>query len=253
MIDSGQLARLWAGLAIVGLLGFTACGDDSDDSTATSDNGESAASDDVTAAFCDARVATEAAFIAEDVDAAQSALVDLEASAPASLAEDVATVSAGLSEDPEAAFEDPEFLAAIGAINEVVLDGCGFEVVEVTGVDYAYQGLPESIATGTVAFQFTNGSDDEFHEIGIVRVDDDVTLSTEELLDLPEEEVDQMVTFVGGAFAGPGESDVTIADLEPGRYVAACFIPEGASPENDFEGTGPPHAHLGMVNEFTVN
>jgi hypothetical protein len=33
------------------------------------------------------------------------------------------------------------------------------------------------------------------------------------------------VTFVNGAFAAPGETGYAALDLEPGRYLAACFVP----------------------------
>jgi hypothetical protein len=46
-------------------------------------------------------------------------------------------------------------------------------------------------------------------------------------------------------------------DLEPGRYVIACFLPVGATPENmealeSGELQGPPHFTQGMLEEFTV-
>ena len=41
-----------------------------------------------------------------------------------------------------------------------------------------------------------------------------------------------MVTFVGGVFGVfPGTSQSTLFDLTPGRYVAICFFPQGATPE----------------------
>ena len=53
----------------------------------------------------------------------------------------------------------------------------------------------------------------------------------EEILALPEEESDTMVTFVGGVFGlFPGTSQTTVVDLPPGRYVAICFFPQGAHP-----------------------
>ena len=48
----------------------------------------------------------------------------------------------------------------------------------------------------------------------------------------------------------PGESDTTFMELEPGRYAAVCFIPQGTT--QDTEGSGPPHHTLGMLGELTV-
>jgi hypothetical protein len=57
-----------------------------------------------------------------------------------------------------------------------------------------------------------------------------------------------------------GDGTVT----EPGRYVVACFIPQGADPQEYMEAAqqstegppqvegGPPHIALGMYAEFTV-
>ena len=73
---------------------------------------------------------------------------------------------------------------------------------------------------------------EEVHEIIIVRINDDVTLTLDELLALPEEESDTMVTEFGGMFGiFPGTSQSTVLDFTPGRYVAICFFPQGATPE----------------------
>ena len=54
----------------------------------------------------------------------------------------------------------------------------------------------------------------------------------------------------------PGDGLMT---FEPGRYVAACFVPVGTTPEftaemeqTGKEPEGPPRAMQGMVTEFTV-
>ena len=99
-----------------------------------------------------------------------------------------------------------------------------------------------------------NGS--EYHELALARINDDVDLSAEELLALPQDEAEEKVTFLNGAFAAPGETGYTAVDLAPGRYLAACFVPSGMTPaaveENpDFEG-GEPHFMQGMFTEFTA-
>ena len=58
------------------------------------------------------------------------------------------------------------------------------------------QGPREVPAGPTILTAEATG--EEVHEIIIARINDDVTLTLEELLALPEEESDTMVTFTGG-------------------------------------------------------
>ena len=133
--------------------------------------------------------------------------------------------------------------------------------VTVTGVEYAYQGVPEGAKTGTVV-SFVNGGT-EVHEIVAVRRNEGVTTPLEELLAMPDTESEKLVTFLGVAVASPGESaPETITLDQPGRYVFICFIPVGttelpslapdATPNESFLPDGPPHFVQGMVAEFTV-
>lgn len=142
------------------------------------------------------------------------------------------------------------------------------ETVEVTGIDYAFEGIPTEVEAGT-EFTFTNGSDKEAHEMVLMRIADGETRSIDELLALPEEEAEQVAEFQGVAVAMPGEEgkvlDGELVAAEPGRYVALCFIPVGADPAAmaeamESEGpppedpnAGPPHFVQGMKMEFTVN
>jgi hypothetical protein len=176
-----------------------------------------------------------------------------EETAPEEVSEHVTTAVGGVRDalaggDP-AALEGPEYQGADDAIDEYLLAECGFEHLEATGVNYEYEGLPETVASGVVAATFTNEGD-ELHEIGVARVNDDVTMPVEELLALPEEQVFSMITLTGIAFAEPRSSETTFMRMEPGRYGAACFIPQGTTHET--EGNGPPHFTLGMFAEFTV-
>lgn len=270
MIDTRRVARLWAGLAVAGMLALTACGDDDGDSdaatdtdeatdeTVTDDGDDDSTAADLSAEFCQARVDVEQAFIAEDLDAAQAALEQLEAEAPDSLTDDAATVSAALSEDPDAAFEDPEFNAARGALDEAVIDGCGFQVVDVTASEYAFEGIPDSVDAGTTVFRLTNDGTEQ-HEVVIVGIPEDLDEPIVDFIDRvdelfesgDEEAAMELINFTTAAFATPGGTDVGIGQLEPGPYVALCFIPVGSVGEE--EGDGPPHYHEGMYTEFTVN
>jgi uncharacterized cupredoxin-like copper-binding protein len=142
--------------------------------------------------------------------------------------------------------------------------------VAVQGVDYAFEDLPAEVAAGT-ELTFSNASEVEFHEMVVIRIPDDEERPVEELLQLPEEEIDAI--FGDGppalvSVAGPGEDGMPVVGdgtiTEPGRYVVACFIPVGADPaavadamqstgtEQPDLGDGPPHFTQGMWAELTV-
>ena len=149
-------------------------------------------------------------------------------------------------------------------------EGAGGETTEITGVDYAYEGVPDSVEAGTT-LSFTNGSEgNEVHELILLRVDDEETRPVEELVGLPQEEAMEVTQFQGVAVALPGEDGMVVEGeltvAEPGRYALVCFIPTGADPQvyrdlfasptppegpPDVEG-GPPHVANGMYAELTV-
>lgn len=146
----------------------------------------------------------------------------------------------------------------------------GVLTVEVT--DYSFGDLPEAIPAGT-RIDVTNTSSVEFHELVAFRLPDDEERSVEELLQLPESELE---AIVGGppatvVLAGPdgAESSTALGDgtlSEPGRYALICFIPTGTDPavyeeaaENPDAGppepgpdAGPPHFVHGMHAEIVV-
>ena len=145
------------------------------------------------------------------------------------------------------------------------------ETVEVTTVDYAFEGLPESIEAGSM-ITLVNASETELHEFVAFLLPEGEERSVEELLQLPEEEVvaltGEPVTVI---LAAPGTDAsaniVAVGDgtlTEAGRYVVICAIPVGADPEAylaaasesaggppEVEG-GPPHFTQGMATEVTV-
>lgn len=173
---------------------------------------------------------------------------DIVAAAPEEVADDIALLSAAVDElaetgDFEAAFENDEVEAASDRTHAFDLENCGWQKVDVTAVDYAFQGLGDAEA-GIVSFEFSNEGE-EPHEFVLFRKNDGVTESAQELL-ANEEESEDKVTFVAGTFAEPGDNDYAVADLEPGNYAAVCFVPVGGGEE------GPPHYTEGMVSEFSV-
>lgn len=112
--------------------------------------------------------------------------------------------------------------------------------VDVTAVEYEFQGVPESLAEGEFTFTLTNEGE-EPHELYLFYITGAQTVA--ELLELPENEVNELTQAVERVEAKPGGSDEFTAGLVPGRFGYACFV---ESPD------GTPHAFLGMAGEFTV-
>jgi hypothetical protein len=150
--------------------------------------------------------------------------------------------------------------------------------IEVIAKDYSFSDLPTSVPAGTNLSLTNEGT--ELHELIVVRKNDGVTESFDELLALPEEEALAKVTTVGVLFAAPGESAsmgigesgapspmTSIVIGEEGDYFALCAIPQGTTEMPDFAAPpdaagaspgasaapqGPPHFVLGMRQAFTV-
>lgn len=185
-------------------------------------------------------------------------LDELDALAPDEVKEAVDSITALLRESLETGepvFQQPAFWEAEDAVDQYVLANCGFGELSVTGIEYEFQGVPETLTAGTLALDFTNEGS-EVHEMVVFRIGDGVTESVGELLDLPDEEVGQKIQFVGAAFAEPGSSDVGFVELSAGNYAIVCTVPVGATTTEALEsgelGESPPHFSQGMVAEFNV-
>ena len=139
------------------------------------------------------------------------------------------------------------------------------ETIEVTAIDYEFEGMPDTVAAGsTISLTTEEGA--EPHEMIVLPFPDGEDRSVDELVELPEAELQALFTgepvLVTVALPGltdtpgPVVGDGTIS--EPGRYLFLCTFPEGTTVEDvqnaqgPIEGAGPPHFVLGMRGEFTV-
>lgn len=171
----------------------------------------------------------------------------LEALAPDAVADDLASVAAALEGGDEA-----EGQAAAHRITRFSADECGWRRVELTAVEYAFDGAPETVPAGIVSFEVTNEGD-EAHMVKIVRRNDGVTTPFAELLALPEERQDELLEgFEPEDFAEPGDLAITVADLRPGHYALVCELPVGTADLEAGLSDGATHASAGMVHQFTV-
>jgi hypothetical protein len=291
MIRTRSLSRVAPALIAGSLVfGFAACGGDDDDDGAAGDTTATAAAATETTeatdgteggpaggagveAFCQAELAAEAA-AAQDTASAGPAFEALVAASPDDIRPTVEEVIANAQTGPGSPEFDEPYAEMIGYVK----DNCGFGEMNVTAADYNYTGLEADYAAGPTVVTLTNEGE-EVHEIALARINDDVTETAAEIVALPEEEAFSKIVLAGVGFAFPGTEGFTVVDLEPGRYIAVCFIPQGATPEvvaqlraqgegppgegsapegSAPEGSGPdlelgpPHHTQGMIQEFTV-
>ena len=259
----GRMTKVTAAAAAALLvLGVAACGDDDDDTEASTDTTSAPAEGD-TAAFCDSFIEFNSLALSSDAGADDATEEDIQAfgeqvvplfqrivdNAPADLsasAEDINEAVAPLAEGEGEAFFSDELFETYSEFTDQAVGACEVETVEVTAVDYAFEGVPDTIPAGTVALRLTNSSEEEEHEMVVFRRAPGGDLTFDELLELPEEEAESQIEFATAAFAPPGETATALAELTPGQYAMVCFIPVGGGEE------GPPHFTEGMKQEFTV-
>lgn len=244
-----------AAVLAAGLVVSAGCGDDDDDETSTtteaptddgsSEEGEEAAGSEE---FCTSWIALNAG------DPTPEAIRETAALAPPEAADALESIATGFEEEGEAFFQSPDFGESFATAGQAANEECADESLDIVAVDYGYEGIPEEISAGQVGVDFSNEGA-ELHELLILRKNDGVEQSFDELFALGEEEAGALVTEVGGSFALPGEASATLLDLTtPGEYVAVCFIPVGTTPDAGEEGgSGPPHFAEGMKAEFTVS
>lgn len=208
-------------------------------------------------AFCDANIAIDEATFGGDEADVEAAMTDIVAASPNDQTRDtvqsVIDAYLALEGPPDAAFEE-----TYAELIEIVADKCGFADLSARAKDYEFVGLDEEMDAGKTLVTFENEGS-EFHEMLIMRRADGDDTPISELLAMEEDEAMSHVEPMAGTFAEPGGTGWTTVDLQPGKYVAACFIPTGATegawaemmaggPEVD----GPPHAMNGMTFEFEV-
>ena len=113
------------------------------------------------------------------------------------------------------------------------------QMVEVTAVDFAFEGIPDTLEPGETTFVLTNEGEVS-HEITIGLLPAGWTIEEVAL-----ESSDSGTEIVGVIPPmDPGASDEVTIDLEPGRYGYICHVREGTN--------GKEHYFSGMLGEFTV-
>lgn len=257
-IDRMKIHTAVTRILLVGLLmvGLAACGDDDDEDTAS---GAPPASEE---SFCPALKAFNGAVFEieldeesteADVKAAHAKLeplwAELKASAPDDQADAIADLDSSIEDlgegDAQAFNADDTTSTYFGMVADVVGD-CVEETTTITAVNYAFEGVPETLPAGESGIILENDSEDEPHEFVLFKKAAGETRSATEILSDPATEEQGPGEFAGVVFAGQGGRAGSFLDLQPGEYIAVCFIPVGGGEE------GPPHFTRGMVSEVTV-
>jgi hypothetical protein len=168
--------------------------------------------------------------------AVETAMSAVESTAPPEIATQlqgvVSAVRSSLEGGPPA-FEDPSFASNFNALQEYRYNSCGYTQLDVTGIEYEFQGLPKTVAAGPVAIRFTD-TGAELHELQIFRVKSKD--SVKKIIGLSEKEQRSKIEEVDRVSATQGETVYTIVDLSrPGRYGAVCHLPVGSTSEEAAE------------------
>jgi hypothetical protein len=126
-------------------------------------------------------------------------------------------------------------------------------------IEMAFDGLPAEVESGSYVWEVVNNGN-QLHEIVVLQLSPGVT--AEMLMGMLAEEGaaatpmaaeagatpvamgPPFVSIGGTAPKSPGATNYLEIDLEPGGYIAICFIPDAE--------TGVPHFAMGMVAAFNV-
>lgn len=112
--------------------------------------------------------------------------------------------------------------------------------LRITAVNYALE-MPDTVQAGWTTIHFVNNGT-EIHQAQLVRLDSAKTVK--DMMALGEDMSPPWEVWVGGPNATMPHDSMTVhVMLQPGRYVAVCFVP---SPD------GTPHVVKGMLREFEV-
>jgi hypothetical protein len=167
----------------------------------------------------------------------------------AALEKPLAAMEKAVKTGKRAATETKAYFANLTKVFAFAYEECADQQVEVIAKDFSYEGIPSTLEAGSFAMKMVNeGAED--HEIGIAKIDEGDSRSTQEIVDAiiatPQDQEPEGITFVTGGYAPKGSTGYVFGDLESGRYVYLCAIDVADGPE------GNTHAEEGMFGEFTV-
>lgn len=198
------------------------------------------------AAFCAARLDGNGTETKSEVLTVLDAAVRV---APADALASITALRDGVAKNGIDFFASEDGLAASTRVDAYLYDNCSFSAIPITAIDYAFQGVPATLVPRTVKLKLTNAAPREMHEIALLKLNaEGQRLDPEKLLRVPQRKAQKYVELAASAFAfaPPGQSGYAFANVTPGRYLYACFIPVGGRKN------GKPHFTKGMWGTLTV-
>ncbi len=185
-----------------------------------------------------------AAAVTPDVQTLQSITPDALAEPVAVLAKAVAAAAGGKA----GALQSAGFQQASNQSEAWMHANCNYQNVGVTGVDYKYNGVPATAKTGKTSLAFKNATSmKEMHMALVVKPKKGVTQTLNQLLALPQDQVESKIDVIAAAVSPPGQTSGALLDLTPGTYFVLCSLPLGGKKD------GAPHFTKGMSAAFTVS
>jgi hypothetical protein len=181
-------------------------------------------------------------------------LASLVANAPDEIKDEVDEIAANARQFRETA--DPsivtneDFTRLTDTVDAYMQENCTGTKATVEAIDYAYRDLPSTLAAGTVRIEMTN-SGNEAHEMVVLTRNPGVTETFDQILALPEDQLQSKVKFVNAASADPGKTAYLVAKLEPADYVFVCSYGKGTT-DDDEVAQAEPHFTLGMRQQVKV-
>ncbi len=138
----------------------------------------------------------------------------------------VALIRQAISSGSQEALESEVMTEPDAAIDKYMLSNCGYGELKGSAIDFEYDGLPSTLKSGPNAITLRNDGK-EMHEIVLFRINDDVTLPWEEIIELPEEQAMSKGVPMGVVFVPPGKTGLVLLRAHAGPLRRRLLHPEG--------------------------
>jgi len=173
--------------------------------------------------------------------------------APSEIKSELGIAAAGakkMGEGDLGVFEqDKKLQENVVKVDNFAFDKCSGQKADVTAINYSFQNAPKEAKAGVFRVKLTNKGT-EPHMIAVLKRNPGVTDSFADIVKLPKEQGQAKTETLAETFVDPGQTDSTSLNLPAGDYLLACFVRQGSG--GGKEGTGPPHAVIGMRQELKV-